>query len=290
MTTAAKPLPPHHNTLTCYINYDCRLPECVERYNANERDRRKKKRQGTYERYTDASVVRTHVQQLLAAGASPRGIADRAGVADRTVRDLLPTRADGSRAPLKYRVLTTNAEKLLALTPEDVIPQFLPGTGTIRRLQANVADGWPMIHLAQQVGVYPTYISSLIMRANTLENLQVRGTTALAVARAYDELRGKQPRQHGASNRGVRYARQIGKDRRWPPTSYWDERPGSIDDPDFEPMYGVTRREIVAQDAGELMRISGLDKLAAAERLGVSKSYIEHAFRDHPQYAVAVAA
>ena len=281
---------PHHNNLTCYVNYGCRLPECVERYNANERDRRKKQREGTYERHTDAAIVRAHVQQLVAAGASPRGIADRAGVADKTVRDLLPTRADGTRTPHKYRVLTANAEKLLALTPEDVIPQFVSALGTIRRIQALVADGWPMIYLAGHVGLYPSYISGLIMRANTLADLKVRGSTALAVARGYDDLRGKKPRQHGASNRGVRLARQISKDRRWPPASYWDQYPGAIDDPDFTPLYGVTRREIVAQDAHELIRICGLDRHAAAVRLGVTKSYIDHAFRDFPQYALEQAA
>ena len=39
-----------------------------------------------------------------------------------------------------------------------------------------------------------------------------------------------------------------------------------------------------------LIRFSGLSRAAAAERLGVSKAYVEHAFRDHPQYAVEVAA
>jgi hypothetical protein len=63
-----------------------------------------------------------------------------------------------------------------------------------------------------------------------------------------------------------------------------------IDDPHFQPMYGLKRREIVAQDANWVMRTTGLTKAAAAERLGVDKSYIDHAFRDHPQYAVEAAA
>jgi hypothetical protein len=61
-----------------------------------------------------------------------------------------------------------------------------------------------------------------------------------------------------------------------------------IDDPDFEPLYGISRREIVAHDAGEVMRWCGLDRAAAAERLGVSKAYIDHAFADHPEYAFEV--
>jgi hypothetical protein len=147
-----------------------------------------------------------------------------------------------------------------------------------------------MVYFGQQAGLHSSYVCSLILRANTIEDLKVRGTTALNVARAYDELREKKPRQHGASNRGVRLARQIGKDRRWPPTSYWDQYPGAIDEPDFTPLYGVTRREIVAQDANEVMRFAGLDRNAAAARLGVTKSYIDHAFREYPQYAIGVAA
>jgi hypothetical protein len=38
------------------------------------------------------------------------------------------------------------------------------------------------------------------------------------------------------------------------------------------------------------MRTTGLDRHAAAARLGVDKSYVDHAFRDHPEYAIEVAA
>lgn len=281
---------PHHNNLTCYTNYHCRLPECAERYRANERNRRRAKKQGLYQRYTDAAPVRTHVQQLIAAGASPRGVAIRATVSDKVVRDLLPARPDGTRAPLKRRLLVDNANRLLALTADDVIPHYVPVLGTKRRLQAMVADGWPMTHVAQETELYPSYVSQLLWRASTCDDLKVLGTTALAVARGYDRLRGKKPSRHGVSRKAVSVARDMGKDRAWPTTAYWDGFPGAIDDPHFESMYGVTRRLIVAQDANWVIRTSGLDRYAAADRLGVSRAYIDHAFRDHPEYAVEVAA
>ncbi|QTD97023.1 hypothetical protein [Streptomyces cyanogenus] len=282
--------PPHHHNLTCYTNYGCRLPECVERYNAAERDRRNRKQQGNYQRFTEAGPVRTHVQQLIAAGATPRGIAIKANVGDKVVRGLLPTRADGTRMPLKHRLVADNAAKLLALTADDVVPQYTPAFGTIRRLQALAADGWPQKVIARHVGLYPSYISQLLWRASTNAELQVRGSTALAVARAHDALRGKKPTRNGVARKAYKLVRAAAQEHNWPPTSYWDQHPGAIDDPHFEPLYGVTRREIVAQDAAWVMRTAGLDRHAVAERLGVHKSYLDHAFREYPQYAIGVAA
>jgi hypothetical protein len=38
------------------------------------------------------------------------------------------------------------------------------------------------------------------------------------------------------------------------------------------------------------MRTTGLDRATTAQRLGVHKSYLDHAFRDHPEYALDTAA
>lgn len=281
---------PHHRNLTCYVNYECRRPDCVDRYNAHERDRRRQKRQGTYARYTDAAPIRAHVHQLLAAGASARNIADRADVADKTVRDLLPTRADGTRTPLKHRMLTTNAHKILAIRPEDVIPRYVSAVGTLRRAQAAITDGWPMTHLAEQAGMHPSYISNLLLRADTIDDLKVYGTAAHAIARVYDDLRGKKPERHGISRKGAAAARRYGKTRNWPPTSYWDQFPGAIDDPHFIPEYGKLRAQIIAEEAAWLMTIGRLNRDQAAARLGIARFTIDRALREHPQDGLEVAA
>ncbi|MGW2937639.1 hypothetical protein ACWDA7_38840 [Streptomyces sp. NPDC001156] len=285
---AADREPPNHDTLTCTTRYNCRRPACVERARANERARRKLQSQGAYARFADAEPVRLHVQQIIAAGGTVNAIAIRTGLSDRTVRDLLPVRPDGSRAPLKHRMLTENAERLLALKPEDVIPQYVLALGTVRRLQALVADAWPMVWAAPRVGLGSKYVGQLMARSAACKELPVLGTTALKVARGYDELRGKRSTRYGVSAKGARCARALAKTRSWPPTRYWDQFPGAIDDPHFTPDYQRTRREIVAEDAHWLMTKGRLSRADAAERIGVSTSYIDHAFADYPEYAVGV--
>ena len=272
---------PHHRTTTCYTNYQCRRPDCVDRYNAGERDRRRLKNEGTYSRFTDAAPVRAHVLQLIAAGANPRGIAASARVSDRIVYDLLPVRPHGGRPPVKHRMNSETARRLLAVTSGDVIPQYVSGLGTVRRLQAAVADGWPMTYLAPQVGLYRGYVSTLISRVEQA-GADVLGTTALTVARGHDRLRGLRPGRHGAPRKAIAVARDTAKDRGWPPTRYWDQFPGAIDDPHFQPLYRVTRAEILAENARWLIAL-GLDRTAAAERLGVDKSYLDRALAQHAE-------
>ena len=98
------------------------------------------------------------------------------------------------------------------------------------------------------------------------------------------------PEGNGVAVGHAEQARQRAQANRWPDAAYWDGHADDLEDPHFTPMYRVTRRQIVAEDANWVMRTAGLNKAAAAERLGVDKSYIEHAFRDHPEYAVEVAA
>lgn len=270
---------PHHRTTTCYTNYQCRRPDCVDRYNAGERDRRRLKNEGSYSRFTDAAPVRAHVLQLIAAGANPRCIAAAAQVSDRIVYDLLPVRPHGGRPPIKHRMNSETARRLLAVTSGDVIPQYVSGLGTVRRLQAAVADGWPMTYLAPKVGLYRGYVSTLIARVEQA-GADVLGTTALTVAQGYDGLRGKRPGRHGASRKAIAVARGTAKDRGWPPTRYWDQHPGAIDDPHFTPLYLVTRAEILAEDARWLAAY-GLDRGDIAQRLGVDRSYVDKVLVGH---------
>lgn len=275
MTTAIRREPPNHNKLTCYINYGCRLPACVERYRANGRDRRRAQKEGSYQRLTDAGPVLAHVQQLIATGASPRAIALRANVNDRVVRDLLPGRPDGTRAPRRYRVLAANANKVLAVTADDVVPHYVPALGSIRRLQALVADGMPMIHIAPHVDLFPSYVSNLLWRAADLDDLKVRGTTYLAISRGYEQLRGKNPLRYGATPKSKAIARRIGASRNWPTTRYWARFPDAIDDPHFTPEYKVTKADVLAEEARWLISVAGLSRTQVAERLRKDRTYID---------------
>ncbi|NUP35965.1 MAG: hypothetical protein HOY76_02815 [Streptomyces sp.] len=267
--------PPHHRNTVCVKLFRCQLPDCRTRFN----ERRRAIKAGTLQParvLVDASDVREHIETLQEVGMTVTGIARLAGVAHTTVCAFLHAQPS-KRCGRRHLTTPETAAKILAVRP-------LTAVGAVRRLQALASLGWPVSHVARHAGI------------SARRAWELRPTSVVSVglvekiAAAYAELCSIP-----ASNQGVQAwkavrARKRAAANRWPTVAYWATRMDVIDDPDFEPMYGLTRREIVAQDANELMRISGLDKLAAAERLGVSKSYIEHAFRDHPQYAIGVAA
>ncbi|MFE9127020.1 hypothetical protein ACFYOF_16645 [Streptomyces sp. NPDC007148] len=288
MSTVVEPLTavreaPHHRNLTCYTDYNCRRPECVDRRRVWQRELRRKHQEGEPP-LIDAGPVRRHILSLQAQGITTHRIALMAGMEDWTVRAFLP-RGHGSR-PKKHRTSPEVARKILALTAEQAVSGRMNGTGTLRRIQALAAKGWPLRRLAEHLGLYPSYLGDLVRR--TQHNHSVLAATAEKVAKGYERLRNKDPQKHGVSKAACSRARRQAAERRWAPPRYWDKFPGAIDDPHFESSYGVTRREIVAQDAHWLMTKNGLTRGDAADRLGVSKSYIDHAFAEFPEYAVEV--
>ncbi|MGW7597291.1 hypothetical protein [Streptomyces antimycoticus] len=282
MTTAPAPQPPNHDTLTCYTNYRCRRPDCVERYRARERERNQQKAAGTYTRFIDAAPVRAHVKTLIAAGATPFGIATRAEVSDNAVRLLLPPAPGSRRTPIRHRVCADNARKILAVTVEDVTRPYVDATGTVRRIQALIADGWPMTHLAEPLGLYTKYVWQLLKRADTDSNVQVLATTARRVTEAHEKLRHQRPTQKGVPRRAVAQARRLAAQRRWAPTSYWAEYADVIDDPDFAPEYKATRGELLATEARWFMDTAGLTHDETADRLGVTRDHLQQTLKRHP--------
>jgi hypothetical protein len=274
VTTAVREAPHHRNTV-CVTCYGCKLPDCRERFNA----RRRAIRAGILQPdrlLVDAEPVRQHIGDLLDAGMSLTAIARLAGVAHTTVCAFINGRPS-SRRGRQHRTTPDIAAKILAVRP-------LTAAGTLRRIQALAAIGWPNRQVAAHAGLSARRIHELQPDTTILV------ATAEKVAAAYQELRHLDPEEHGVRAGHAARARDRAKANRWPNPAYWDRHADDLDDPYFEPMYGVTRREIVAQDASFIMRTTGLNKADTAARLGVDKSYLDHAFRDHPEYAVEVAA
>ncbi|MFF6966223.1 hypothetical protein ACFY9G_23010 [Streptomyces anthocyanicus] len=281
MTSAIRQAP-HHRTLTCYTRYNCRLPECVERKNAWARNRQRQLREGTWQPFTDATPVREHLRQLTDAGITIDSIAITAGVARESIIDFTSRRRP-SRG-LRHNTDPQLAAKILAITPDTISAGRVDATGTHRRIQALVAAGWPLLHIGRQLGMNEQRPEQI------LRVTKVFVSTRQQVADGYERIRTLRPERNGVPKDKARQSRRRGQNKRWPTPDYWAARMDVIDDPDFQPLYGVTKREIVAQDANWLMTEGRLDRASAAARLGVSKAYIDHAFRDHPQYAVEVAA
>ncbi|MBD9723495.1 hypothetical protein PV755_46305 [Streptomyces caniscabiei] len=283
MTTRTRQAP-HHRNLTCYTDYRCRLPECVTRYNHWQRNRLRAVADGTWQPFIDATPVREHLLHLYAAGLTPHRVSVLTGIDFNTIRLYTQPAPKQGRGMTRQTTPAFQA-KILAVRAEPTLPGRVDPTGTRRRIQALSAIGWPLRELGPHIGIRPDNVRRILTRGQT-----VYGTTAKATIDAYEKLRRSRPRRHGISEIGTARALRNARQQRWAPPKYWDQHPGAIDDPHFEPMYGVTRREQIAQDANWIMTTVGLSRAETAARLGVDKSYIEHAFRDHPQYAVEVAA
>ncbi|GAA2929450.1 hypothetical protein [Streptomyces enissocaesilis] len=279
MTTATRTTPPNHDTLTCYTEYRCRLPECVERNNAYDRRRNRAITAGTWQPLLDAEPVRQHLLALHAAGITIYRVAAITGLQFRVVRNF--TQHDYNNAASRKRRVTRDvAAKILAVNLADHTPGNVDTTGSRRRVHALMAIGWPLLYTAERAGIHPSNRTVIIARPT------IRATTAQRIAAAYDEMRNQQPAKNGVRPTSIKRAKQQAAANRWPTPAYWDET-GAIDDPDFIPEYKKLRAEIIAEEAHWLMTMGGLDRDQAAARLGVARFTIDRALREHPQEVAA---
>lgn len=104
---------------------------------------------------------------------------------------------------------------------------FVPSLGTVRRLQALTADGWPAVVLEQRLGTGQGYVS-YFLRGEGGDT--VRLFTAASVRRLCRDLQGSEPQ----GNRGaITAARKRAARNDWAGTAYWDQ--DDYDNPDFIP-------------------------------------------------------
>lgn len=270
MTTATRPPEaPHHNNLTCYKQYRCRRPECVERNSQYQNARYRKRGYGTWQPLLDAEPIRKHLENLRAAGVSYVRVAELAGLYPATVGGFLyPTQG----RPPKARVRPEIAAKILAVQAGDILPAIIDATGTRRRLQALGALGWPMKRLAPHIGVHPTTVGRLARHAN------IYGTSAVAVAVAYEKLRNQRPEDLGVPARAALRMRDHAAQEGWNDPTYWDDM-GGIDDPAFNPAAAekpLKRNELAALRKADVEHLAayGIDAEEIAERVGLTKSTV----------------
>lgn len=172
------------------------------------------------------STTRTiaHIWALRTAGMPDQEIADTAGVGFARLHQILVAK----------RIRYYTAAKILAVPiPEAASTRngaFVSNLGTLRRLRAMTADGWPAPYIEDRIGTGDGYVAYLLRRP---AGGTVRLFTASAVRRLCDELAGKSPEEHGVLPRAAAAARDKAADKDWPGTDYWDQE--DYDDPDFIP-------------------------------------------------------
>lgn len=183
------------------------------------------KQRGTWQPWTDAEPVRTHLLALRACGMGLRTIAQAARVDRQRLQAVLNGRPERGTLP-QEKIRPALASAVLSVEPtlETLAPKtVINATGTHRRLQAMVAAGWPQSRIATRLGMTSPHFSLM------LRTPRVTVRTARAVRTLYSELWGEDPRRHGVDNQAYSRARNHAASHRWAPDGAWDD--DSIDDP-----------------------------------------------------------
>lgn len=255
----------HAPSRSCYLR-GCRAEACKQadyRYmSALRLDHHRGQR-----RRTDATQTRHHIERLTAAGWTQAQIARTAPVAARSIAGILRGQCD---------VANTTAAAILGIPigPPPDSTRDVDSTGTVRRIRALVAIGWPLAHLAPRFGLHVTALGRI---ANgQLEH--VRAVTADTIALDYRHL----ARIPGPSVRARRHATTRG----WHGPAAWDDR--TIDNPlalpDVDgPEPVLSRDELAELRRKEITHLAGYGASPEeiAVRLGVGVSTVTGILRQH---------
>lgn len=273
MTTAVREAP-HHRNLTCVKEYGCRRPACLERSADYDRTRNRLVAYGRWQPLTDAEPVRQHIRMLSSYGIGWQRLCRLAGVPNGSVSRVLYGAPHEGRSPSK-RVRHTTASKILAVRP--TLDRVAPGarvdaTGTRRRLQALVANGWPQMRLGQELG-----IAHHRMIWGQIRKDAVSADTARRVRDLYDQLWNVDPAARGVAPRYVSQAKRIATANGWVPPGAWDD--DYIDSPAAVPDLGeeVSAYAALSEDALWLIGEQGYTREQAAHRLGITTRHLERA-------------
>lgn len=221
-----------HGTTQAYKIDGCRCRPCREASTITARDRTKAQTFGRYDSgRVEAGPVREHVQYLLDSGIGTRRLAELAKVSRSSIQALMYGRPERGHGPYN-RVSKTSAAKILAVQPssETLAAQSqVNPAGTVRRLQALVAIGWPQAQLSTEIGINRSNIGPVI-----LGQRNVTARTALAVRDLYERLWDKPPSgEEWQVKRSASRARKYAAERGWAPPMAWDD--DQIDNPVAEP-------------------------------------------------------
>lgn len=271
--TTAKPLPPHGTEARYQGTIDrpaCRCRKCVTAWTRAGQQRLLAHLAGQPPKIPTDEVT-AHLNHLLATGMSLSAIARAAGVS----RDTVTEHARGTHPYIRR----SRAVRILAVRPEHVDPASLVSAlGSRRRIQTLYAAGYGSYVIAKHAGITPRGLDYILNGTRSTVTIATRNTIAAAYQQLADKPTSNPRTQRRAAAEG------------WPGPAYWDD--DDFDDPDFEPATEkvTTKRRDIAENANWIMRTTGLDRHATAQRLGVHKSYLDHAFREHPEYDLGVAA
>lgn len=254
------------------------IAEHRRRHAAYELHRRRQVAYGRWEPWADAGPVREHLRALMDAGVSRRKIAALAEVPETAVVRVLY----GAGKPPAAKIRTATAKQLLAVqaTPEVLAgARFIDATGTQRRLQALVANGWWKNRLAAELGLDANCVWRYLTQAT------ITPVKAAAVKEMYERLWDQAPPvrdrwEQSASTAARRMAAANG----WARPMDWDEdiddpaarpcRPGgdsAVDEVAVERALGGEAVDLAPADVAEAVRVGTARGMSAAQLARATK-------------------
>ena len=197
-----------HGTATGYSSWGCRCEPCRVANRRRGKDYQLRKHRGV-PIWGDVELVRNHIKQLRAGGASYLGIATAMGYADKwQIQKIM-------RQP---RVTSVTESRILAVTLEDIPARsFVSSLGTSRRLKALARNGYACQHVAHAIG-FDVVTLRKIMR---FDQRRTRRWVVDAVTEFY--------RRHADTPGESDVTRRHAERHRWLPPMAWDDE--DFDDP-----------------------------------------------------------
>lgn len=215
----------HGINTTCYAGHKCRCDNCKAGHRKRMERRRKNIAYGRHEGLVSNKNVANHINVLRASGWSIREIAEQSRVTPHTV--------NRAALGLAGKIRPESARKILGVHPNrrpdpTLGGQLVDSTGTIRRLQALVAMGYPGAELLRMIGAHEAYVTRMMTYP------MVTVTTRDRVRDLYDDLWDTPPvprdQKHAYQ---IRRTRKRALSRGWVPPLAWDD--DAIDDPTAAP-------------------------------------------------------
>jgi hypothetical protein len=206
-------------------------------------------------------VVAAHLRLLIDSGHTIRGISREAAVSERAINYIL----NGQK-----KVTRPKALALLTVRPLNEAPRVDP-TGTIRRIQALAAIGWPIVWTAEHTGFHPSYLFNIIAgRVHTIPRHVADRFTA--IYREYSHQAGPSV-----------FTRSVARRNNWHGPLSWD----CIDDPNeqpeqAEPYEPATKYERDPDKRAEIehLYLLGESVPSIAKQLGNNEKYISDQLSD----------
>jgi plasmid maintenance system antidote protein VapI len=265
--------PPDHKhdaSSTCYTSHECRCGDCREARRVRGVALRKAHAYGRFvDPLVDAAPVQAHIQMLRDFGLGDSRIAELAGVDPTGVRVLIYGRqAKGDRryGQIPKRTTRDKAEKILALRPD--VSMLAPGAqfsarGAQRRLQALTAIGWPLMYLANALGVARPTLDGV------MHNRKITARRHREIAALFDELWATPFRPVDLAGRRARSrALTLARSNRWLPPMAWDDIDTDTEPPAPDGNYvGIDQTAIDLAVAGVDVRLTVLERREAVRHL-----------------------